>query len=154
MSNINIKLNLSNYQGGLMMNNQIKILKRLQDTYSNISFSFNIKQKNHNKNTKKGKNIQINPKKSTNINIDIEDNVTLDDTFSTCDKDDQVTNIQDSHNFPLYSDLIHDYKQIKIATHNIQGGFNKKKKDDIIQLMILENMDFLHVCETNKREQL
>ncbi|RGB42715.1 hypothetical protein C1646_750615 [Rhizophagus diaphanus] len=107
--------------GGFMMDNKIiNTLKRVQNKILYISSSFNIKTKNNKNSTKKAGPLTLN----------------LDDN--------NITNIPDPQQYTLYLDLIHDYKQIKIATHNIQGGFNKKKKDDIIQLMILEHIEFMH----------
>ncbi|PKY59639.1 hypothetical protein RhiirA4_515966 [Rhizophagus irregularis] len=53
--------------------------------------------------------------------------------------------------FHNYLDVSFDYKQIVFATHNIQGGF-QSKKDKIIELMVTHKIDFLHICETNERD--
>ncbi|PKY63552.1 hypothetical protein RhiirA4_492920 [Rhizophagus irregularis] len=53
--------------------------------------------------------------------------------------------------FHNYLDVSSDYKQLIFASHNIRGGF-QSKKDDIIRLMVIKKIDFLHLCETKERD--
>ncbi|PKC65442.1 DNase I-like protein [Rhizophagus irregularis] len=137
------------------MDNTKKTLQRLRNTVTNISSSFNIK---FNKKTKNPKNPEKNlqnplekPKKSNNIH-----NI-ISPSFSSTSNNEVNSNFvptdhQNSQStFHNYLDIISDYKQIIFATHNIQGGF-QSKKDKIIELMVVNKIDFLHVCETNERD--
>ncbi|CAG8779511.1 13538_t:CDS:2, partial [Rhizophagus irregularis] len=91
------------------------------------------------------------PKKSNNIH-----NI-ISPSFSSTSNNEVNSNFvstdhQNSQStFHNYLDIISDYKQIIFATHNIQGGF-QSKKDKIIELMVVNKIDFLHVCETNERD--
>src|SRR5688500_4373758 len=107
-----------------MKNKQQNIIQQLRNTVTNLSLSFNTKRK-HNKNQKNIDNHQNKQKNSNShnyiaatddiIHSPITDNIEKqgveDDTFN-------------------YLDIIHDYKQLIFASHNIQGGF-KNKKDSI-----------------------
>ncbi|CAB5181197.1 unnamed protein product [Rhizophagus irregularis] len=138
-----------------MMDNTKKTLQRLRNTVTNISSSFNIK---FTKKTKNPKNPEKNlhnplekPKKSNNTHNIISPSFSLtsnNDVNSNFASTDHQNSQPTFHN---YLDIISDYKQIIFATHNIQGGF-QSKKDKIIELMVVNKIDFLHVCETNERD--
>ncbi|PKY60996.1 hypothetical protein RhiirA4_485395 [Rhizophagus irregularis] len=138
-----------------MMDKTRKTLQRLRNTVTNISSSFNIKFNKKTKSLqnpqKNSENISENPKKfNNNHNNFSSSSFSLPDTL---EKNDLIPS--DTHNtqstFHNYLDVSFDYKQIIFATHNIQGGF-QSKKDKIIELMITHKIDFLHVCETNERD--
>ncbi|CAB4438231.1 unnamed protein product [Rhizophagus irregularis] len=62
-----------------------------------------------------------------------------------------ISNIIDNdiiHNPVLTNNNESLYPSLILATHNIQGSFNKMR-DDILSYMILHNIDCLFVCETN-----
>ncbi|CAB4487308.1 unnamed protein product [Rhizophagus irregularis] len=138
-----------------MMDNTKKTLQRLRNTVTNISSSFNFKFTKKTKNPKNPeKNLQNpfeKPKKSNNIH-----NIISPSSSSTSNNEVNNNFVSTDHQnsqstFHNYLDIISDYKQIIFATHNIQGGF-QSKKDKIIELMVVNKIDFLHVCETNERD--
>ncbi|PKY56028.1 hypothetical protein RhiirA4_475997, partial [Rhizophagus irregularis] len=137
------------------MNNTNNILHRLRNTVTNISSSFN--KKFNKKISKNQKNIQNDKNQKNHINNNNNNNNNIPvlpvDTLHNIDVLDTpvMTEQQSRDNFINYSDIIIDYKQLVFATHNIQGGF-QKKKDHIIRMMLDEHIDFLHVCETNERD--
>ncbi|CAB4435335.1 unnamed protein product [Rhizophagus irregularis] len=138
-----------------MMDKTKKTLQRLRNTVTNISSSFNIKF-NKNKNTPQ--NLQKNPEnsseksKKSNINYNV---LSSSSSSPVNTKNDNQSNFSETQHikstFHNYLDVSSDYKQLIFATHNIRGGF-QSKKDDIIRLMIIKKIDFLHLCETKERD--
>ncbi|PKY51478.1 DNase I-like protein, partial [Rhizophagus irregularis] len=130
-------------------------LQRLRNTVTNISSSFNIKF-NKNKNTPQ--NLQKNPEnsseksKKSNINYNV---LSSSSSSPVNTKNDNQSNFSETQHikstFHNYLDVSSDYKQLIFATHNIRGGF-QSKKDDIIRLMVIKKIDFLHLCETKERD--
>ncbi|PKY33742.1 DNase I-like protein, partial [Rhizophagus irregularis] len=119
-----------------------KLVTKVRNITSNISSSFNNKKKNQQKPQKNIKNQEKITKKDSFINNN--------DTYFNQNLD----NIDDSsHNsgVPDCFDWIHDIKQFTFASHNIQGG-SKKKRTEIIEMMAHHCIDFLHICETNERD--
>ncbi|PKY55775.1 hypothetical protein RhiirA4_475469 [Rhizophagus irregularis] len=75
---------------------------------------------------------------SSTVNVDKDNPCNIENDNILCENDN-------------YLDLTQNVKQIVIASHNIQGGFNKKK-NNILGMMVNDHIDFLHVCETNERD--
>ncbi|PKK65495.1 hypothetical protein RhiirC2_786076 [Rhizophagus irregularis] len=118
---------------------------------TNISSSFNLKIKKISQKNQKNSENSINQKKDNNI-INISSSSSSNNNI--INHNTNIITIDDPSlqpGFINYSDIISDYKQLAFATHNIKGGF-KKKKDNIITMMIEQHIDFLHVCETNERD--
>ncbi|CAB5192257.1 unnamed protein product [Rhizophagus irregularis] len=118
-----------------------KLVTRLRNTATNISFSFNNKQKKSKNNEKNLENLE-NSQKDIDVDIDINKQSLASDI---------IDDSQGDSSFPNYIDIIHNIQQFTFATHNIQGGF-KNKKIDIIEMMVFYRIDFLHICETNERD--
>ncbi|PKK71531.1 hypothetical protein RhiirC2_778277 [Rhizophagus irregularis] len=136
-------------QGGLMIDKTKNILQRLRNTVTNISFSFNLKSKKPTQKYQKNSDNFTNQKKDNNII-----NFSSSSSTNVRDPNNNISIIDEpSHQsgFLNYSEIISDYKQLVFATHNIKGGF-QKKKDNIIAMMIEQHIDFLHICETNEHD--
>ncbi|PKK62686.1 hypothetical protein RhiirC2_790007 [Rhizophagus irregularis] len=123
-----------------MDNKLTKLVTRVRNIALNISFSFNNKQKNQQNSQKKSKNPENITKKDSHINKDdVHFNQNLDN----------IDNLQQKTSIPNCIDWIHNINQFTFVTHNIQGG-SKKKQTEIIEMMINQQIDFLHICETNE----
>ncbi|PKY63325.1 hypothetical protein RhiirA4_491825, partial [Rhizophagus irregularis] len=91
--------------------------------------------------------------KKSNINYNVLSSSSSSSLVNIID-DNQLNSSEMQHTqstFHNYLDVSSDYKQLIFATHNIRGGF-QSKKDDIIRLMVIKKIDFLHLCETKERD--